>query len=179
VKSDGSIWFTDPTYGIMSDYEGHKSEPEQETRNVYRIDASTGEIEAVATDFIQPNGLAFAPDEKQLYIADSGSRNHDVPRHIRVFDIVDGKRLANSRYFCSIDSGVPDGFRFDVSGNLWTSAADGVHCFAPDGTLLGKIKVPQTVSNIAFGGVKKNRLFITATLSLYSIYTTTNGAQYP
>src|SRR6186713_1743249 len=123
VKSDGSIWFTDPSYGIMSDYEGHKSPEEQETRNVYRIDAATGEIEAVVTDFIQPNGLAFSPDERQLFIADSGSANHDVPRHIRVFDVVDGRKLTNSRYFCSIDSGVPDGFRFDVSGNLWTSAA--------------------------------------------------------
>lgn len=179
VKSDGSIWFSDPSYGIMSDYEGHKAEPEQETRNVYRIDAATGEIDAVATDFIQPNGLAFSPDEKQLYIADSGSSDHDVPRHIRVFDVSDGRKLTNSRYFCSIETGVPDGFRFDVQGNLWSSAADGVHCIAPDGTLLGKIKVPQTVSNLTFGGPKKNRLFITATQSVYSIYTTTNGAQYP
>ena len=179
VKSDGSVWFTDPSYGIMSDYEGHKADEEQETRNVYRIDPQSGKVEAVATDFIQPNGLAFSPDEKQLYIADSGSSNHEVPRHIRVFDVIDGKTLANSRFFCTIDKGVPDGFRFDVSGNLWSSAADGVHCFAPDGTLLGKILIPQTVSNICFGGYKKNRLFITATQSVYSIYTTTNGAQYP
>jgi gluconolactonase len=179
VKSDGSIWFTDPSYGIMSDYEGHKADQEQETRNVYRIDAKTGELEAVVTDFIQPNGLAFSPDERQLYIADSGSSAHEIPRHIRVFDVEDERKLTNSRYFCSIDNGIPDGFRFDVSGNLWTSAADGVHCFAPDGTLLGKIKVPQTVSNVTFGGPKKNRLFITATQSVYSIYTTTNGAQYP
>ncbi|KQV66406.1 SMP-30/gluconolactonase/LRE family protein [Rhizobium sp. Root1220] len=179
VKSDGSIWFTDPSYGIMSDYEGHKAEPEQQSRNVYRIDAATGEIEAVVTDFIQPNGLAFSPDEKQLYIADSGSSDHEVPRHIRVFDVVDSRTLTNSRFFCSIDNGIPDGFRFDVQGNLWSSAADGVHCFAPDSTLLGKIKIPQTVSNIVFGGPKKNRLFITATQSVYSIYTTTNGAQYP
>ncbi|WP_455873932.1 SMP-30/gluconolactonase/LRE family protein [Rhizobium yanglingense] len=179
VASDGSIWFTDPSYGIKSDYEGHKSEPEQETRNVYRIDAQSGVVEAVVTDFIQPNGLAFTSDEKQLYIADSGSADHDVPRHIRAFDVIDGKKLANSRYFCSLDNGIPDGFRFDTSGNLWSSAADGVHCFAPDGTLLGKIKVPQTVSNVTFGGQKKNRLFITATQSLYSIYTATNGAQYP
>ncbi|MBB4184709.1 SMP-30/gluconolactonase/LRE family protein [Sinorhizobium terangae] len=179
VRSDGSIWFTDPTYGIISDYEGHKAEPEQETRNVYRIDPVSGAIVAVVTDFIQPNGLAFSPDEKRLYIADSGSAEHEVPSHIRVFDVAGDGTLGNGSYFCSIDSGNPDGFRFDVVGNLWCSAADGVHCFAPDGKLLGKILVPQTVSNLTFGGPKKNRLFITATQSLYSIYVKTNGAQRP
>ncbi len=179
VHSDGSIWFTDPTYGIISDYEGHKAEPEQPTRNVYRIDPLSGAIKAVVSDFIQPNGLAFSPDEARLFIADSGSAKHEVPRHIRVFDVAAGGVLANGRYFCSIDNGNPDGFRFDVAGNLWCSAADGVHCFDTDGTLLGKILVPQTVSNLTFGGPKKNRLFITATRSLYSIYTATNGVQYP
>ncbi len=177
VRSDGSIWFTDPSYGILSDYEGYRAEPEQATRNVYRIDPTTGELEAVVTDFGQPNGLAFSPDETKLYVADSAS-SHDVtaPRHIRVFDVVDGKNLANGREFCSVDKGLPDGFRIDVAGNLWTSAGDGVHCFAPDGTLLGKILVPQTVANLTFGGPRRNRLFITATRSLYSVFLATSGA---
>ena len=177
VRSDGSVWFTDPSYGIMSDYEGYRAEPEQATRNVYRLDPATGELDAVVTDFGQPNGLAFSPDETKLYVADS-AYSHDVnaPRHIRVFDVIDGKRLANSREFCSVDKGLPDGFRMDVAGNLWTSAGDGVHCFAPDGTLLGKILVPQTVANLTFGGPRRNRLFITATRSLYSVFLATSGA---
>jgi gluconolactonase len=179
VKSDDSVWFTDPSYGILSNYEGYKSEPEQETRNVYRLDAKTGELTVVCSDFGQPNGLAFSPDESKLYVADSAS-SHDAnwPRHIRVFDVVDGKSLANGRVFCNVDAGLPDGFRVDIDGNIWTSAADGVHCFAPDGRLLGKILVPQTVSNVTFGGPRRNRLFITATKSLYAVYLATTGAQY-
>ncbi|MDQ0134478.1 gluconolactonase [Neorhizobium galegae] len=177
VRSDGSVWFTDPTYGIKSDYEGYRAEPEQDTRNVYRLDPVSGDLEAVVIDFGQPNGLAFSPDETKLYVADSAS-SHDIkaPRHIRVFDVVDGKRLANDRIFCSLDKGLPDGFRVDVKGNVWTSAGDGVHCFSPDGALLGKILVPQTVANLTFGGPRKNRLFITATRSLYSVFVATNGA---
>jgi gluconolactonase len=180
VKSDGSVWFTDPTYGILSNYEGFKSEPEQATRNVYRLDPVTGDLTVVCDDFGQPNGLAFSPDESKLYIADSAS-SHDTnwPRHIRVFDVIDGKRLANGRAFCSTDNGLPDGFRVDIDGNIWTSAGDGVHCFSPDGTLLGKILVPQTVANVTFGGPRRNRLFITATKSLYAVYTASKGAQYP
>lgn len=179
VKSDDSIWFTDPTYGILSNYEGFKSAPEQATRNVYRLDPKTGELTVVCDDFGQPNGLAFSPDESKLYIADSASSHVvNAPRHIRVFDVVDGKQLANDRVFCNVDAGLPDGFRIDVDGNVWTSAADGVHCFAPDGTLLGKILVPQTVANVTFGGPRRNRLFITATKSLYAVYTATTGAQY-
>jgi gluconolactonase len=176
VRSDGSIWFTDPTYGIKSDYEGFKAEPEQPTRNVYRLDPQTGGLEAVVTDFGQPNGLAFSPDESKLYVADSAS-SHDInaPRHIRVFDVVEGTKLANGRVFCSLDNGLPDGFRVDAHGNVWTSAGDGVHCFSPEGTLLGKILVPQTVANLTFGGPRRNRLFITATTSLYSVYVATNG----
>jgi gluconolactonase len=174
VRSDGSIWFTDPTYGIQSDYEGHKATPEQATNNVYRIDPETGAVDAVIRDFVQPNGLAFSPDETKLYVADSGS-----PRHIRVFDVVDGRTLANSRVFCTVEPGVPDGFRFDVEGNLWTSAWDGVQCFAADGTLIGKILVPERVANLTFGGPKANRLYIAATSSIYAIYLTTNGAAVP
>lgn len=176
VRSDGSIWFTDPTYGIMSNYEGYRAEPEQETRNVYRLDPETGAIEAVVTDFGQPNGLAFSPDESILYVADSSS-SHDPerPRHIRAFDVVDGRTLVNSREHCTIDNGLPDGFRVDIYGNIWTSAGDGVHCFGPDGKLLGKILIPQTVANVTFGGPRRNRLFITATRSLYAVYTATIG----
>lgn len=180
VRSDGTVWFTDPTYGILSDYEGYRSEPEQATRNVYRLDPATGEIDAVVTDFNQPNGLAFSPDEKILYVADSGASHDDVlPRHIRAFDVVDGRRLANGRVFAVIDKGIPDGIRIDTAGNLWSSAGDGVHCFAPDGTRLGKILVPQTVANLTFGGPRRNRLFVAATNSLYSIYVTATGAQVP
>ncbi|CDN51482.1 SMP-30/gluconolactonase/LRE family protein [Neorhizobium galegae] len=177
VRSDGSVWFTDPTYGIKSDYEGYRAEPEQDTRNVYRLDPVSGDLEAVVIDFGQPNGLAFSPDETKLYVADSAS-SHDVnaPRHIRVFDVVHGKRLANGKIFCSLDNGLPDGFRVDIQGNVWTSAGDGVHCFSPKGELLGKILVPQTVANVTFGGPRKNRLFITATKSLYSVFLATNGS---
>ncbi|MEZ2126484.1 MULTISPECIES: SMP-30/gluconolactonase/LRE family protein [unclassified Sinorhizobium] len=180
VRSDGTIWFTDPTYGILHDYEGYKSEPEQPTRNVYRLDPEGGEIDAVVDDFLQPNGLAFSPNETKLYIADSGSSDDGTtPRHIRVFDVIDGRQLANGRVFCTLDNGIPDGFRLDTDGRVWTSAGDGVHCFSPQGELLGKIKVPQTVANVTFGGPRRNRLFIAATQSLYSIYVKATGAQYP
>lgn len=177
VRSDGSVWFTDPTYGIKSDYEGFRAEPEQATRNVYRLDPETGEIDAVVTDFGQPNGIAFSPDEKILYVANSSS-SHDpsAPRHIRAFDVVDGRQLKNSRVFCDIDNGLADGFRVDVAGNVWTSAGDGVHCFDPDGKLLGKILLPQTAANLTFGGPRRNQLFITATKSLYAIFLATTGA---
>ncbi|WP_188823046.1 SMP-30/gluconolactonase/LRE family protein [Brucella endophytica] len=181
VRSDGTIWFTDPTYGIMSDYEGYKAEPEQPTRNVYRLDPKTGELDAVITDFRQPNGLAFSPDETKLFVADSAFSHDEIaPRHIRVFDLVDGgRRVTGGEVFCTVDAGLPDGFRFDTGGNLWTSAGDGVHCFSPEGTLLGKIKTPQTVVNVTFGGPRRNRLFIAATKSLYAVYLAVNGAQYP
>ena len=163
VKSDGSVWFSDPSYGILSDYEGYKADEEQTSRNVYRLDPTTGELTVVVDDFLQPNGLCFSPDETLLYVADSGaSHKPDAPRHIRVFDVTEDKRLTNGRVFAHIDKGIPDGMRTDVDGNLWSSAADGVHCFHPDGTLLGKILVPQAVANLTFGGPRRNRLFITA-----------------
>ena len=178
VHSDGSIWFTDPTYGIMSDYEGYRAAPEQPVRGVYRIDPS-GSISMVADDFGQPNGLVFSPDETRLYIADSAfSHDPSAPRHIRVFD-VNGDKLGNGRVFAHIDAGLPDGIRVDLDGNIWSSAADGVHCFAPDGTRLGKIFVPETVANLTFGGPRRNRLFITATSSLYEIFVAATGAQRP
>jgi gluconolactonase len=180
VKSDGSIWFTDPNYGIMSNYEGYKADMEQDGCFVYRVSADLSEITIVVDDFVKPNGLAFSPDEKILYIADSGvSHDPDAPHHIRAFDIGDDGQLFNSRVFAEVSPGLPDGFRLDTDGNIWTSAADGVHCYAPDGTLLGKIKVPEVVANLTFGGPRRNRLFITGTTSLYSVFVAATGAQTP
>jgi len=180
VKSDDSIWFTDPSYGIMTEFEGSRSEQEQGGCYVYRVDPTTGEIATVVEDFVKPNGLAFSPDEKILYIADSAaSHDPNAPHHIRAFDVVDGRKLTNSRVFCDIKGGsIPDGFRVDVNGNVWTSA-DGVECYAPDGTLLGRIKVPEVVANVTFGGKRRNRLFITATTSLYAVYVNTTGVPRP
>ena len=179
VKSDDSIWFSDPSYGIMTEFEGSRSEQEQGGCYVYRVDPKSGEITTVVEDFVKPNGLAFSPDEKVLYVADSAaSHDPNAPHHIRAFDVVDGKKLTNSRVFCDIKVGIPDGFRVDVNGNVWTSA-DGVECYAPDGTLLGRIKVPEVVANVTFGGKRRNRLFITATTSLYAVYVNTTGVQRP
>jgi gluconolactonase len=176
VKSDGTIWFTDPPYGILSDYEGHKGESEIGACNVYRLDPASGALSVVMGDFVRPNGISFSPDEKTLYISDT-SITHDPGgnHHIRAFDVIDGKRLANARVFAVVTPGFADGFRCDTQGNVWTSAGDGVHCYAPDRTLLGKILVPEHVSNLCFGGLKRNRLFITATTSLYSVFVAANG----
>lgn len=179
IRSDGSIWFTDPTYGILSDYEGYRTEPEQGARNVFRLDPATGALTCVVDDFTQPNGLCFTPDEKKLYIAESGSSHDDtVPSIIRVFD-VEGDRLSGGDVFCTIDNGLPDGIRCDANGNLWSSAGDGVHVFSPEGELLGKIRIPQRVANLTFGGPRRNRLFITATSSVYLVYVAANGVQTP
>jgi gluconolactonase len=181
VKSDSSIWFTDPPYGIMSDYEGNKSEQEQESCNVYRIDPKSGKISVVCADFVRPNGLAFSPDEKILYIADS-ARSHDPegPNHIRAFKVQENGTLKGGKVFATLDpGGLPDGIRLDTDGNVWSSALDGVRVFAKDGTPLGRIKLPQAVSNLTFGGPKRNRLFITSTHALYSVYLATTGAQRP
>ena len=180
VKSDNTIWFTDPSYGILSDYEGHIAEPEYGGCYVFRFDPATKTLEAVAQDFNKPNGLAFSPDESKLYIVDTGlSHTPNGEHHIRVFLVEDGKKLSGGNVFAEISPGIPDGLRVDVEGNVWTSAQDGVHCYAPDGVFLGKIKVPEPVSNLVFGGPKRNRLFITATSSLYAIYVGTTGAQRP
>ena len=175
VKSDGSIWFTDPTYGIDTDYEGHKSPAEQDGSHVYRV-APDGSVARVLDDFIKPNGLAFSPDEKRLYVVDSG-RTHVVngPRHIRVFDVADDGALTGGAVFA--DNGNYDGLRLDDEGRVWTSATEAVHCYEPDGTLLGKIEIGEPVSNVVFGGAKRNRLFITATTSLYAVMLAVNGAK--
>ncbi len=178
VKSDGSIWFTDPPYGLLNDYEGHKGESEIRACNVYRLDPKDGSLKVVADDFVRPNGICFSPNESRLYVADS-SISHDPNgnRHIRVFDVGADGRLSNARVFAVIKPGCADGFRTDVDGNVWTSAGDGVHVLAPDGMLIGKVKVPEVVSNLCFGGTKRNRLFIAATTSLYAVYVGTTGAQ--
>ena len=180
VKSDDSVWFTDPPYGIMSDYEGYKADSEVGANNVFRLDPQTGALTIIADDFDKPNGLAFSPDESVLYISDTGiSHDPDGPHHVRAFDVVDGTRLANGRVFAEVSPGASDGFRIDTDGNIWTSAGDGVHCYAPDGTLLGRIAIPEMVANVTFGGPRRNRLFITATTSLYAVYVAAVGAQWP
>ncbi|ASR39662.1 gluconolactonase [Prauserella marina] len=172
-RSDGSIWFTDPSYGIDSDYEGHKAESEIGGCHVYRVDQHTGEVAIVADDFTRPNGLAFSVDERKLYIADTRAE----PSHIRVFDVVDGGRLVGGDIFATCDAGRFDGVRLDTEGRVWAAAHDGLHCFDPDSTLLGKLRIPEVVSNLTFGGPKRNELFITASSSLYSIRVNFTGAK--
>lgn len=181
VKSDGSIWFTDPDYGIMSDYQGERGESEIGRCNVYRIDPLSGAISVVAGDFEKPNGLAFSPDESTLFIADTGASHvPDGPRHIRRFAVSpDGSRLSGGDIFATCTNGLFDGFRFDEAGRLWTSAGDGVHVYDPDGTLIGKVLVPEIVGNLCFGGPRLNRLFICGTSSLYAITTHVRGADRP
>ena len=178
VQSDGAIWFTDPAYGIDSDYEGHKAESEIGACNVYRVDPHSSEIKIVADDFVRPNGIAFSPDERRLYVADTGATHvKDGPRHIRAFDVSDNGRLSGGKVFATSTAGLFDGMRLDEAGRIWTSAGDGVHCYDPDGTLLGKILVPEAVANVVFGGLKRNRLYICGTTSLYAIMLPLNGAK--
>ena len=175
VKSDGSIWFTDPSYGILSDYEGDSAEPEMGC-HVYRVDGTTGCPARVADDFVKPNGLAFSPDEKLLYVADTGvSHMPEGPKHIRRFTVSDDGKLSGGEVFAECTAGLFDGFRIDRAGRVWASSAEGVHCFDPDGTLIGKLHIPELVSNLCFGGPKRNRLFITANQSLYAAYLAVNG----
>ncbi|GAA4332957.1 SMP-30/gluconolactonase/LRE family protein [Variovorax defluvii] len=178
VKSDDSIWFTDPPFGILGHYEGHAAEPELPT-NVYRVDGRTGEATVVAGEVDRPNGLCFSPDESRLYVVESGS----TPRRIRVFDLsADGQRLENDRVFVQADpEGAPDGFRCDVDGNLWAGwgtgeGRDGVMVFAPDATPIGRIALPERCANLCFGGPARNRLFMAASQSLYALYVNTQGA---
>jgi gluconolactonase len=179
-RSDGSLWFSDPHYGIGTDYEGGKHTPELPP-SVYRLDPANGELEVVAADFEGPNGLAFSPDETRLYIAESGRQfAADPVRHIRVCELHgDGRRLSGGRSFHRIEPGHADGFRVDEEGNLWCGAGDGVHCIAPDGVKIGRISVPCTVSNVAFGGRNRSRLFICASDTLFAIYTNQRGALRP
>lgn len=181
VKSDGSIWFTDPTYGIDSHYEGDAAESELGVSHVYRIDPANGSVTAVAEDLVKPNGLAFSPDEARLYIVDTGASHvEDGPRDIHVFDVaLGGETLENGRHFARSSVGFFDGLRVDTNGNVWTSSGEGVHCYDSGGTLLGKIKVPEPVANLCFGGPKRNRLYICGTTSLYATYVNAQGATWP
>ncbi len=176
VAQDGAIWFTDPGYGILFDYEGGKAEFELPT-HVYRIDPQSGALSMMADDLERPNGLCFSPDGNRLYVVDSGG-----PQHIRVFDVVDGDHLANGSVFSAMPSGTADGIRCDVDGNVWAALAwcydedRGVHCFAPDGEQIGRIHLPEICSNLCFGGRRRNRLFVTGGTSLYAVYINTRGA---
>jgi len=179
VKSDGSIWFTDPPFGILGNYEGSQATPEL-PQNVYRVDAASGRASVVAGDLRGPNGLCFSPDETKLYLVESRATPN---RLIRVYDVVDGgKRLANDRVFVDAGPGTPDGFRCDVDGNLWcgwgmgSPELDGVVVFSPESQLIGRIRLPERCANLCFGGAKRNRLFMAASRSLYSLYVNTQGA---
>jgi len=174
VKSDGSIWFSDPTYGIDSDYEGRAAVSEIGASNVYRVD-SDGSVRAVITDRVRPNGLAFSPDERLLYVADTGFTHvESLPRTIHAYP-VEGNRLGEPWLFATCAEGAFDGFRVDVQGNVWTSAGPNVFCYAPDGTHLGAIRVGETVANLCFGGPRRNRLFIAARTSLYAVHLLVRG----
>ena len=175
VGSDGATWFTDPTYGIDSDYEGRRAASEIGRSRLYRVDHSDGSVNVAADDFVQPNGLALSADERRLYVSDTG-RTHvaDGPAHIRVFDVDVGK-LTGGDVFADSSAGLFDGFRLDQAGNVWTSAGDGVRCYEPGGDLIGIIRVPDPVANVCFGGPARNRLFICATGAVYAIYVKTNG----
>ena len=177
VKSDGSIWFSDPHYGIVTDYEGFRA-PQELPCAVYRLDPGTGALAVVVSDMACPNGLAFSPDERLLYVADTGRMFTDDPCHIRVYP-VEGTGLGAGAFFHRVDAGIADGLRLDEHGNVWTSAGDGVHCIAPDGRRLGKVPVPEKVSNLCFGGRAKHQLFITGTTSLYRITLAVRGVQRP
>lgn len=177
VASDGAVWFTDPTYGIDSDAEGYRAESEIGSSNVYRVDARSGDVTAEIVDMVRPNGLAFTIDERALYVADTGvSHVPEGPRHIRRYDVDGGHVVGGGEVFAVCPEGVFDGFRLDEDGRIWTSGLRGVHCYDPDGTLLGTIPVPEVCANVEFGGPERRTLYVTANTSLYVIDVRVRGA---
>lgn len=180
VKSDGTIWFSDPDYGFLHPELGHGQPLEQTANRVYRFDPETRRTTAVVSDMDKPNGLAFSPDESILYVSDT-ARTHGEDRnhHIKAYDVVDGEKLENGRVFAEVEPWVPDGMRADVEGNLWVAAGDGVQCHNPKGKLIGKILTPHVTANLSFGGADMKTLFITSSGSVYSIPTKVAGATRP
>jgi len=179
VAADGSIWFTDPPYGIISNREGRIADPEYGGCYVFRLDERTGELTAMITDMVEPNGLAFSPDERILYVSDTGVlRDSAAPRHIRAYDVIDG-RCVNGRIFAEISVGVSDGFRVDDEARVWTSSGDGVRVFTPEGEQILHVPVPEKAANVCFGGPDGHDLYIAASTSLYRIKTTTSNAPRP
>ena len=178
VKSDGSIWFSDPPFGIAGNYEGTAA-PAELPQNLYRVDGETGQATVVAGDLRGPNGLCFSPDETKLYVVESRATPN---RLIRVYDVTNGRKLVNDRVFVDAGPGTPDGLRADIDGNLWcgwgmgTAELDDVFIYSPEGKLIGRIHLPERCANLCFGGVKRNRLFMAASKSLYSLYVNTQGA---
>jgi gluconolactonase len=179
VKSDGTIWFTDPLYGISNDYEGGRQKSEQPPA-LYRLDPASGDLRVAAADFEGPNGLAFSPDESRMYVAETGDQTTDDPKQfIRVFNVEANGTLVDGGVFAKIEPGYCDGMTVDEDGNVWSSAEDGVHCLSSDGELLGKILVPHRVSNLKFGGPSRDRLFIGGSQTLYSIFLNRRGLPFP
>ena len=170
VKSDGSIWFTDPPYGILSDYEGYKGDMEYGACYVFRYDPKENNLEVVSKDFLKPNGLAFSVNEDKIYIADSGG-SHDVtaPNQIMVYNIIENKNLKNGKVFHKFNPFFADGFRVDKDDNVWTSAGKGIKCFNPQGEVIGQLLLPDLVANLTFGGENNNILYVTSSSNLYSM----------
>jgi len=170
VKSDGTIWFTDPNYGIMSDYEGYKADMEYGGCYVFRFDPKDSSLTVVSKDFIKPNGIAFSVNEDKLYIADSaGSHDINASSHIKVYDIVEGQYLKNKKIFYKFNPFFSDGFRVDKDDNVWTSAGKGIKCINPQGEVIGQLLLPDLVANLTFGGEDSNILYVTASSNLYSM----------